>query len=85
MPTFDGTGPEGLGVKTGRGFGPCGTRRPTNFKHERGNVFCPACGKGYCAGIGGGAGPRMNNGLGRRREWFAVGYESKSHIRMQQH
>ncbi|MDD3531791.1 MAG: DUF5320 domain-containing protein [Candidatus Shapirobacteria bacterium] len=24
MPGFDGTGPKGLGPKTGRGFGPCG-------------------------------------------------------------
>jgi hypothetical protein len=24
MPNFDGTGPRGLGPRTGRGFGPCG-------------------------------------------------------------
>jgi hypothetical protein len=24
MPTFDGTGPQGLGAMTGRGMGPCG-------------------------------------------------------------
>lgn len=24
MPNFDGTGPQGLGPRTGRGFGPCG-------------------------------------------------------------
>lgn len=24
MPNFDGTGPQGRGPKTGRGFGPCG-------------------------------------------------------------
>ena len=24
MPKFDGTGPRGMGPKTGRGFGPCG-------------------------------------------------------------
>ena len=24
MPKFDGTGPQGLGPRTGRGFGPCG-------------------------------------------------------------
>ncbi|MHB0897302.1 MAG: DUF5320 domain-containing protein [Spirochaetales bacterium] len=62
MPTFDGTGPEGLGVKTGRGFGPCGTRHPANFKHERGSG--PGCGGG--------------RGLGRNRGWFSVGYGSES-------
>ena len=24
MPNFDGTGPQGMGPRTGRGFGPCG-------------------------------------------------------------
>lgn len=27
MPRFDGTGPEGMGPMTGRGFGPCGGGR----------------------------------------------------------
>ncbi len=34
MPRFDGTGPWGFGLKTGRGFGPCGYRRYFSAKNE---------------------------------------------------
>ncbi|WP_459836974.1 DUF5320 domain-containing protein [Halanaerobaculum tunisiense] len=37
MPNRDGTGPEGLGSKTGRGLGPCGNgRRSQNGSRGKG-------------------------------------------------
>lgn len=36
MPNFDGTGPKGMGMRTGRGFGPCGRLRGCGFGGFRG-------------------------------------------------
>ena len=46
MPAFDGTGPQGQGPMTGRGFGPCG----------RGNRFGMGMGFGRGRGYGRGLG-----------------------------
>ncbi|MCK8827659.1 DUF5320 domain-containing protein [Natroniella acetigena] len=35
IPRKDGTGPDGLGSKTGRGLGPCGTDEGNNSKVGR--------------------------------------------------
>jgi len=48
MPRFDGTGPNGAGQGTGRGFGPCGA----------GNAYGRGFGRGGCA-RGFGAGRRF--------------------------
>lgn len=54
MPKFDGTGPQGQGPMTGRGFGPCG-----------GFVSCtPHCGMGWGMGRGGGFGKGSGMGFG---------------------
>jgi len=42
MPGFNGTGPQGQGVMTGRGLGPCGSGM-----HRR-------CGRGFRSGFGNG-------------------------------
>ena len=43
MPKFDGTGPRGMGPRTGRGFGPCGrglsSRRSFGFGQGMGRWF----------------------------------------------
>jgi len=48
MPAKDGTGPMGMGARTGRGFGPCG-----------GNSAQPIYGYGYGCGYGRGRGFRQ--------------------------
>lgn len=47
MPAFDRTGPQGMGPRTGRGFGPCGQgfRRgfgPCGFGHFFSRFFSPS-------------------------------------------
>lgn len=48
MPNFDGTGPEGKGPKTGRGYGKCeGAKKPTQQKPQgRGLVRGRGLGRG---------------------------------------
>ena len=46
MSKFDGTGPQGLGPKTGRGFGPCGGYMP------HGGHMGPGRGRGFGRGLG---------------------------------
>ena len=48
MPRFNGTGPNGQGPLTGRGFGPCGQGLGT------GRGFGRGYGRGYGRGFGGG-------------------------------
>ena len=45
MPKFDGTGPQGMGPRTGKGFGPCGF-----------GMMCRHCGRGRGLGLGRGLG-----------------------------
>lgn len=48
MPRFDGTGPRGMGPKTGRGLGPCGGGmgwgRGYGMGYGAGWCGCPYCG-----------------------------------------
>ncbi len=46
MPRFDGTGPQGMGPRTGRGMGPCGRGLGLGFG------MCPRFGRGRGRGLG---------------------------------
>lgn len=59
MPRRDGTGPNGMGSRTGRGLGMCT------------GVNAPGYGRGFDAGYGRGGGMRARNGLGGG---FGFGY-----------
>jgi len=65
MPNFNGMGPNGAGLMSGRGFGRCGDSA-TDPGYGRG--------RGYGAGFGQGFGHRMGYGRGRGMGWTAVGY-----------
>ncbi|MDD5222624.1 MAG: DUF5320 domain-containing protein [bacterium] len=79
MPGFNGTGPMGMGPRTGGGFGFCspgtGSAFPgpgRNFIHKgAGRGFAPR-GGGRGRVFGGGRG-RSFLGYGRRGEWFGMG------------
>lgn len=68
MPRGDRTGPQGLGPKTGRGFGPCNSDNqiPRTPNQPDGTGFSRGIGMGRRRGKGQGAG--RGQGRGRRRQ-----------------
>jgi hypothetical protein len=68
MPGFDGTGPQGRGPMTGRGFGPCGSGRA--FRRGFGRSYGRGFGRGPRKGFGAGLGRGFGRGFGFRRAYM---------------
>lgn len=64
MPARDGTGPNGLGAKTGRGLGACTTAVPEGYARKTGYGRRGGCGRALGQGFGRGT-FRCSAGFGR--------------------
>ena len=79
MPGFNGTGPQGMGPRTGGGFGFCSPGTGPVFPGSGGYGYPRGAGRGF-APRGGGRGRVFGGGRGRgfqgysgRWEWFGMG------------
>ncbi len=68
MPRGDGTGPQGLGSKTGRGFGPCNPVNQTSKTPNQPGGVGFSRGTGMGRGRGNEPGAGRGQGRGRRRQ-----------------